>query len=189
MDWAAISSFATVILVIITGVYAFITYHMVKEMKAGRELQAIPILRCELESDLQRSIKKGNRLTFGFTNKLLIENIGISPAINLTVLVTQLDQPNSTWSIPTAKLSIGTLGMETKSIELPDTAVINPDAEVKGDIPAVRPGLKEPEMKITLEYQNVYKKKIKTVSIIAMQATQQAPMWEWKKIQEDITII
>jgi hypothetical protein len=186
IDTNAILAAATIVLVIITGYYAWQTHITVKEMKAARELSLMPVITCEMKCDLDRSLNEGRQrgsYVIGEFNDFLVENVGNAPATNVRIHLKLDNKDKSIVLIPSADWVIGTLGIGQKR-------------EVSNDIGnALTPyQATQPQVIINVDYDNVYRKHFKTTArfeLISGAPTGRSmkPSCEWIKNGEEIKIM
>ena len=179
MNADIVTAIATAVLAIITGFYAWFTFKILKEAKNSRELQLLPVLRCEINCDLKTSERVSGGYNPGEFNIVIIQNVGNAAAIKTDLKIDTINPQVSIWNITPVERYIGTIGIEQLPFPL-DKAIWTRNQE-------------QPKIRVDLNYSNPFEKKFKTLAVFELETGIVPPgqLWpesNWKKISEDITI-
>jgi len=121
MDWVAVAAVATLVTAVVTGVYAFLVWQTMKEIKGQRDImqqQAREAVHARLES-VHPALSISRRAIFvpsGSTEiSFEVTNIGLGPAFNIEVRLTPYNSKTRLKSLAVGestevKLLLGPLG-------------------------------------------------------------------------------
>jgi hypothetical protein len=91
MDWVAVAAVATLVTAVVTGVYAFLVWQTMKEIKGQRDImqeQVREAVHARLES-VHPALSISRRAVFRSTEiSFEVSNIGLGPAFNIEVRFT-----------------------------------------------------------------------------------------------------
>lgn len=179
---AAAQAILALALIIVTIFYAWQTHRTVEEMKEGRKRASIPIITCDIEIDWG---KEG----VGESNKIIVQNVGNSPALETNIEVQLLNSDISIleFDLPITNF-IGNIGLDkhkTILLRMKQAQILK--TIIKGESAY-------PRIMVGVNSKNTYKVVSKTIATFELQniepplAMKPADQWHWIKIDEVVKV-
>jgi len=167
---------ATVVLVLITAYYAWQTHALTEEARRARELAMLPVLVCAMTAHppTGKKVDGAHGDVHGEFNTLSLRNVGSGPALDVRVSIETLNAERSTLVLGKTTLSLGSLGIEAREIDLaPATHRLY--------------GSEDSVVHIDARYKNLYGRQVSTkVTMVMEPGNPIASNWQWRNQDEKV---
>jgi len=201
IDSAAVAAGATVLLVLLTGYYAWQTRATVSEMSrsrgvmgrtldemtAGRELAPMPTLVCTLEHDPER-LKQWRdeqflllpHFTLGCTN-VVVRNVRNAPALSIALRIEVTNPDRSDVEVTPTTHRAAALGLAEEW--RPSFAPVGMRETSATTTPSPNP-LEHPRLRVALSWLNAYNRRFAWEQHFKVVGTRDPDVWAWSPDDE-----